>query len=108
MFEAMVRNIYRESEDGLLHFDWDPNIVKPIVGTQAATPDLWPYFRGLRHLPLLAFRGEVSDLFPEECFLRMGRECPNACLVTVPGTGHAPTLTEPECVAALDAFLRDI
>ena len=108
MFEAMVRNTYRDGEDGLLHFDWDPHIVKPIVETQAATPDLWPYFKALGHLPLLAFRGEVSDLFPEECFLRMGQECPNAHLVTVPGTGHAPTLTEPECVAALDAFLRDI
>ena len=38
----------------------------------------------------------------------MAREYPEARLVTVPGTGHAPTLTEPECVAALDAFLHGL
>ena len=108
MFEAMVRNTYREGEDGLLHFDWDVNIVKPIVATQSATPDLWPYFKGLQPIPLLAFRGEKSDALTRNCFLQMGREYPNARLVTVPGTGHAPTLTEPECVVALDMFLRDL
>ena len=108
MFEAMVRNTYREGADGRLHFDWDVNIVRPITEDRAESPDLWPYFRGLRPIPLLVFRGEVSDVFPEACFLRMGREYHEARLVTVPGTGHAPTLTEPECVAALDAFLHGI
>ena len=108
MFEEMVRSTYRKGEDGLLHFDWDVNIVKPIIETRGTSPDLWPYFRGLHPIPLLAFRGAVSELFSEECFLRMGREYPAARLVTVPGTGHAPTLTEPECLAALDAFLCDL
>ena len=108
MFQAMVRNTYRQGEDGLLYFDWDVNIVKPIIGTSGGLPDLWPYFRGLRPIPLLAFRGEFSDLFPEECFARLGQEHPDARLVTVPRTGHAPTLTEPECIAALDSFLRDL
>ena len=61
MFEAMVRNTYCEGKDGLLHFDWDVNIVKPFIGTRGAIPNLWTYFRGLRPIPLLAFRGEVSD-----------------------------------------------
>ena len=108
MFEAMVRNTYREGEDGFLHFDWDVNIVKPIIGTQGESPDLWPYFRGLSPIPLLAFRGKVSDAFSEECFTRMGREYPEARLVTVPRTGHAPTLAEAECVSALATFLRGL
>lgn len=108
MFDAMLRNTYREGEDGLLHFDWDVNIVKPIVETRSETPDLWPHFMGLHPIPLLAFRGEVSDLFSEKCFLRMGREYPGARLVTVPRTGHAPTLAEPECVSALNGFLRSL
>lgn len=108
MLEAMVRNTYREGGDGLLHFDWDVNIVRPLVEDRADPPDLWPHFRGLRPIPLLVFRGEVSDVFPEQCFRRMGREYPEARLVTVPGTGHAPTLTEPECIAALDEFLHGL
>ena len=106
MFDAMARNTYREGEDGLLHFDWDVNIVKPALADRGATPDLWPFFRGLRAVPLLAFRGEASKLLTAECFARMGAERPDARMVTVPRTGHAPTLDEPECVAALDAFLR--
>lgn len=106
MFETMVCNTYREGEDGLLHFDWDVNIAKPMIETQGERSDLWPYFLGLRPLPLLVFRGEVSDVLSEECFLRMGQEYSGARLVTVPKTGYAPTLAEPECVAALDVFLH--
>ena len=108
MFEAMARNTFREGDDGLLHFDWDVNIVKPALADRSATPDLWPLFRGLRSVPLLAFRGEASELLTADCFAKMGRERPDARMVTVPRTGHAPTLTEPECVEALDAFLREL
>ena len=108
MFEAMARNTFREGDDGLLHFDWDVNIVKPALADRGATPDLWPLFRGLRSVPLLAFRGEASELLTADCFAKMGRERPDARMVTVPRTGHAPTLTEPECVEALDRFLREL
>ena len=105
MFQTMARNTYREGEDGLLHFDWDVNIVRPLRRDGGATADLWPFFRGLRAVPLLAFRGAQSDLLSADCFARMARERPDARMVTVPRTGHAPTLAEPECVEALDAFL---
>ena len=108
MFEAMARNTFREGKDGLLHFDWDVNIVKPALADGGATADLWPFFRGLRPVPMLAFRGDASRLLTADCFARMGRERPDARMVTVPRTGHAPTLDEPECVAALDAFLREL
>ena len=105
MFEAMARNTWREGEDGLLHFDWDVNIVKPALADAGASPDLWPLFGGLRAVPLLAFRGEASKLLSADCFARMAEARPDARMVTVPRTGHAPTLAEPECVAALDAFV---
>ena len=108
MFEAMARNTFREGKDGLLRFDWDVNIVNPALADGGATADLWPFFHGLRSVPLLAFRGEASRLLTADCFARMGRERPDARMVTVPRTGHAPTLDEPECVAALDAFLREL
>ena len=57
---------------------------------------------------MLAFRGEVSGLFSEESFVRMGREYLETRLVSASGTGRAPTLTEPVCVAALDAFLHGL
>ena len=105
MFEAMARNTWREGGDGLLHFDWDVNIVRPALADGGATADLWPFFRGLRRVPLLAFRGAASTILSADCFARMAGERPDASMVTVPRTGHAPTLGEPECIAALDAFL---
>ena len=50
----------------------------------SAAPDLWRLVPGIR------------------CFVA---SLPDARLVTVPGIGHAPTLTEPEAVEALRAFL---
>jgi pimeloyl-ACP methyl ester carboxylesterase len=38
----------------------------------------------------------------------MRRAAPAAGSVVVPGAGHAPTLTEPEALAAIDGFLSRI
>ncbi len=105
MFDRMVRNTFREGENGMLHFDWDVDVIRPTIENGARVPELWPLFRGLRGIPTLAFRGEKSGLLTAECFEKMGREHPGLKRATVGGTGHAPTLTEPECVAAVDAFL---
>ncbi|MHA1114450.1 MAG: alpha/beta fold hydrolase [Alphaproteobacteria bacterium] len=102
---AMARNTYRRGEDGLLHFDWDPAIVKPLAKGQAVMPDLWAVFGALRRIPCLALRGELSTVLSEETFARMAREKPDMTQVTVPGVGHTPSLDEPEARAALDAFL---
>ncbi|MCY3803006.1 MAG: alpha/beta hydrolase [Gammaproteobacteria bacterium] len=108
LFKTMVRNTYRKGTDGQLHFDWDVNITKPYLGDRAGLIDLWSTYRGLHPVPLLAFRGERSEVLTRDSFLRMGQEYPCARLVTVADTGHAPTLMEPECIAALDEFLRNL
>ena len=108
MYEAMLANTFRAGEDGMLHFDWDVDIIRPVIGNGARVPDPWPLFRGLRAVPTLAFRGEKSTVLTAECFERMGREHPGLERATVRGTGHAPSLSEPECVAALDRFLDDL
>lgn len=104
----MAQNTYVEKDDGKLHFNWDVNIAKPIKSGQEGLPDLWPLFRALAHVPVLAFRGEVTDLLTRDCFEKMATALPDITCVTVPRTGHAPTLSEPECVAAMDAYLGRI
>lgn len=108
LLDAMVRNTFREFEDGLLHFDWDVDIIRPTIRSGGHVPDLWPLFRGLRAVPTLAFRGEKSGLLTAECFARMGQEHPRLRQVTVRDTGHAPSLSEPECMAAIDDFLNEL
>lgn len=98
---------YRKGDDGLLHFDWDVAIAKPL-DQQRAAADLWTMFRGLRAIPTLAFRGALSDVLTEDVFRRMALEKPDLVCVTVPDKGHTPSLTEPEATEALDAFLQPL
>ncbi len=100
---GVAHGTYRPGEDGLLHYDWDVRLAEPLVRNQV--PDLWPYFRSLAAVPVLALRGQTSDILTAETFNRMGREKPDLIRVEVPGVGHTPCLDEPESVAALDGFL---
>jgi pimeloyl-ACP methyl ester carboxylesterase len=74
----------------------------------AAAPDLWPLYAALRPVPTLALRGATSDILSVATFERMQREKPDLERVTVPNRGHVPLLDEPECVAAIDAFLSRV
>ncbi len=102
----MAKGTFRAGEDGLLHFDWDVKLAKPLLAQSGNVPDLWPFFSALRRIPTLALRGAISDVLSPETFERMARVKPDLERVTVPNSGHAPTLNEPEAAAAIDAFIR--
>jgi len=104
----LAARTYRKGEDGHLHFDWDLNLARPLRGQTTTAPDLWTLYRGLARIPTLAFRGALSDVFPEEVLRRMALEKPDLVCVTVADIGHTPTLVEPEAVSALDAFLEPL
>jgi pimeloyl-ACP methyl ester carboxylesterase len=102
----MARATYRQGEDGLLHFDWDVKLARPLLAQRGVVPNLWPFFRALRRVPTLALRGALSDVLSIETFERMALAKPDLERVTVPDAGHAPTFNEPEAAAAIDAFIR--
>ncbi|HJT07973.1 MAG TPA: alpha/beta hydrolase [Stellaceae bacterium] len=102
----MAKATFREGDDGLLHFDWDVKLAKPMLAQANNTPDLWPYFAALRPVPTLVLRGVLSDVLSAETFERMARIKPDLERVSVPNSGHTPTLNEPEAAAAIDAFIR--
>jgi pimeloyl-ACP methyl ester carboxylesterase len=102
----MARATYRQGEDGLLHFDWDVKLARPLLAQRGVVPNLWPFFRALRRVPTLALRGALSDVLSLETFERMALAKPDLERVTVPDAGHAPTFNEPEAAAAIDAFIR--
>lgn len=106
-WRAAIEGTFRRGEDGLLHVDWDPRIVEPLrkVGGR---PDLWALFGALRSLPVLAFRGENSDVLTPDTFARMGEAHPTMIRITVAGAGHTPSLCESEAVAAIDDFLSGL
>ena len=104
-WRRLAEGTYRLGQDGLLHFDWDVAIAKPLLKSSTPVPNLWPLFRSLGKVPVLAIRGALSDVLSEATFARMAREKPNLVRVSVPGVGHTPSLEEPEVRAVLDTFL---
>lgn len=102
---AFARGTFREGEDKLLHYDWDVRLVKPLLDPRFSLGDLWPLYRAAAAFPMLALRGEISDVLSRETFERMAEIKPDLIRVTVPGLGHAPTLNEPEAKEAIDDFL---
>ncbi|MBT5110102.1 MAG: alpha/beta hydrolase [Rhodospirillaceae bacterium] len=97
---------WREGADGLLHFDWDVALIKPIL--RQSPIDLWPLFSALRRLPVLAVRGEKSKVISQITFDKMAGAHPDLQQVTVANVGHAPSLREPMCLDALGNFMDRI
>jgi pimeloyl-ACP methyl ester carboxylesterase len=101
----IARLSFRENAQGIPEADADPRIAEPLrSNAAAATPDLWPLWKALR-VPALAIRGAASDILSAPILERMQREKPDLHTLTVAERGHAPLLDEPECVAAIEAFL---
>ena len=95
-------------DDGAIVFDYDTAIAEPFNRVRDPTQpafDMWPLYRRLGQKPLLILRGENSDLLSAATADAMLDAAPGAILVTIPGVGHPPDLTEPAALAAIDAFL---
>ena len=105
---AFARNTFRRGDDGLLHIDWDPAVVRPLQRGAARRTDLWPLFRALRPYPVLAIRGGLSMLLSAETFDAMAAAHPAMRRLTLEGVGHAPSLDEPLLREALDDFLDTV
>ncbi len=99
---------YRAGADGRLHFDWDVALAKPLMEGRNGARDLWPLYRALARVPVLAIRGGLSDVLSEATFARMAAEKPDLVQLTLPRVGHVPTLEEPESEQAIDEFLARI
>jgi len=94
---------------GRVVFDYDMRIAEPFKLPGGETGfDLWPAFRALDGIPSLVVHGAISDLLTAETMAKMKAEAATLDSVTVPRVGHAPTLDEPEAVAAIDKLLKRV
>ena len=103
-WQRIAEGTFRQGDDGLLHFDWDVALARPLR-RRSRIPDLWPMFRALRRIPTLAIRGALSDVFSVETLERMAREKPDLIQITISDAGHAPLLDRPRAQEAIDGFL---
>ena len=104
----MAKRNCRE-ENGEIRFDYDMAIAEPFKAA-GPTPqvDLWPLFQALGSNPLLVIRGEKSDLLTAATTEKMKVVVPDVKIAVVKGVGHAPELSEPEAVSAIDEFLASL
>jgi pimeloyl-ACP methyl ester carboxylesterase len=109
-WHRFAQRTFRQTADGL-ELDYDAAISSPL---QKPPPKLAGLIAGLlfrrlaRKRPTLLIRGAISDIVSVEIAERMQRAAPLMQRVDVPGVGHAPMLTEPEAVDAIEQFLRTV
>lgn len=96
---------YRANAAGVPVPDMDPAIAAAFKNLVTAPPDLWSLYAQIKGVPMLVIRGGLSDLLSAATVARMAREKPELQHITVANRGHAPLLNEPECLAAIDAFV---
>ena len=105
----LAKRLMAVGAGGRIAFDYDMKIAEPFQAPPPDEPfDMWPAFRALAGRPVLAIRGELSDILSAETLARMKREVPSLDTVTIPRTGHAPTLEEPEAQAAIARLLASV
>ncbi len=97
----------RDAAAGDWRLDYDLTLGEA-VRAQAAqpVPDLWPLFRALGPLPVLAVRGALSDVLDEATFERMAVEKPDLVRLLLPNCGHVPLPHLEPMQGAIEAFLE--
>ena len=98
-----------ETPGGSLRLNYDLHLGDTLrAQAKHPVPDLWPLYRGLGRLPVLAIRGALSDVLDAAPFERMAVEKPDLQRLLIDYRGHVPLLDEPESVDAIDRFLSTI
>ena len=104
-WQHLTEHAVRRYDDGSWGFRYDPAIAAPFKTAFTGEPiDLWPLYERIA-CPVLALRGEHSDLLLKDAFLKMGERGPRAKLLEIPGVGHAPMFLEAGQVAPVREFL---
>jgi pimeloyl-ACP methyl ester carboxylesterase len=107
---AMAKRIMVLGQGGRIAFDYDMGLAEPFAagGEKAAPPNLWPAFESLAQEPVLLVRGAHSNILGEHTARQMQARGPQVEIVTIDDTGHAPLLTEPEALSAIDRLLARV
>jgi pimeloyl-ACP methyl ester carboxylesterase len=105
---SFARKILREEAPGCIVFDYDPAISASLGNVSDPPPNLWPLFDALNPIPTLVIRGEITDVLMPSTVDEMRRRKPDLRLVSLPGVGHAPFMTEPAAWTGLSEFIMAI
>jgi pimeloyl-ACP methyl ester carboxylesterase len=102
-WEEFARAVFND-DNGLPAPGYDPKLSRSI-SLDAPIPELWAQFAALSHVPVLALRGENSDILSVATLAEMRARHPRLEAVTVRGQGHAPLLKDQATIGLVAEFL---
>ncbi|MFN3624819.1 MAG: alpha/beta fold hydrolase [Hyphomicrobium sp.] len=104
VWEEAARQWYNE-KNGRPAPGYDPALGNALSVLDGPLPALWPQFEALKRVPLMAVRGENSDILTAATVDEMRRRHPAMATITVQGQGHAPLLKDAATIEAIRHFL---
>ncbi|MFD1035033.1 alpha/beta fold hydrolase [Sphingomonas hankookensis] len=105
----MAKRAHRLNSAGRIILDYDMKIAEPFrVPGNEAGPDMWRAYEALAGKPVAIVRGELSDILPARVADAMVARIDGAELTNVAEIGHAPVLTEPAAIGAIDRLLARV
>jgi pimeloyl-ACP methyl ester carboxylesterase len=103
----VARAWFTEDKRGNPAPGYDSAIAKTFSPMDAKMPELWPQFASLTRIPVLALRGQHSDILSVQTLDEMRIRHPRFTAVTVAGQGHAPLLKDAPTIGAISQFLTE-
>jgi pimeloyl-ACP methyl ester carboxylesterase len=106
---VFARGTWRE-DNGRLVSSYDPALMKPLaeLDLESPIPTIWPLFEGLKDVPVLVIRGELSDLLSRQTVTAIAERHPGLETLEVPGQGHAPMLRDQPTISRIAAFVSAV
>lgn len=104
-----ARRTFREDASGRPVLDYDAGIRAPIDAGKLKLPKFiawWIFKRLARRRPTLVLRGALSDILSPEILSKMKAAAPRLEVAEIPDVGHAPLLSEPQSIAAIQSLLE--
>jgi len=96
----------RQMPDGSWRLKYDPTIADPFRKAVEDDADLWEIWDAVR-CPVLALRGQESDVLLSETAREMQVRGPKARVIELEGIGHAPALMAPTQIEIIAGWLSN-
>ncbi len=103
---AAARRTFKQEDDGTLVPTYDVKLAKTMEGVafDKPLPALWKEFDALANVPLMAIRGENSDILTATTVEAMRAHHAKMETIDIPDQGHAPLLAEDDVIARIADF----